>query len=211
MHATVFRKIRTATDRKRSCRYHRNPARCASQRQDYKQARSKHRPPCSDPGYADGQNASPPLAAIIPSKLPAHGRQWCWGSASTTARESGARRSTGSARTCLLSPITCPGYDGRPATSSPRDPCAIAAELHDRLAAEGRSSLHLLVGHSLGEHNAYLYPRETAALVLGDAKPPDHLQAVGEKVPAAALLFKAVRSIVFRRSCARNSTRKISA
>ncbi|HWI85715.1 MAG TPA: alpha/beta fold hydrolase, partial [Sphingomonas sp.] len=65
-----------------------------------------------------------------------------------------------------------PGYGRTPKPRTPRDPCSIATELHDRLRIERITPPYLLVGHSLGGQYAYafarLFPQETAGLVLVD-------------------------------------------
>lgn len=94
-----------------------------------------------------------------------------------------------------------PGYRSTPASTTPRDPCTIARELHDRLAAAGKAPPYLLVGHSLGGQYAYAfarqYPDAVAGLVLVDATPPGHLQALRNATPAAGGILKLLRATVF--------------
>lgn len=94
-----------------------------------------------------------------------------------------------------------PGYGKSPATTAPRDPCTIARGLHDRLAAARIPPPYVLVGHSLGGQYAYafarLYPEETAGLVLVDATPPGHWQALQKDMPAQATALKVLKSLTF--------------
>ena len=97
-----------------------------------------------------------------------------------------------------------PGYGATPASLTPRDPCTIAQELHSRLAEAGVSPPYLLVGHSLGGQYAYafarLYPQDTSGLVLVDATPPGHWQALQREMPAEATALKVLKSLTFSRT-----------
>jgi pimeloyl-ACP methyl ester carboxylesterase len=94
-----------------------------------------------------------------------------------------------------------PGYGASGAPSGARDPCSVAAETHELLAASGLKPPYVLVGHSLGGlyQHAYarLYPDEVAALVLLDPTHPQHWQAMQREAPAAAAAVKALRATVF--------------
>lgn len=94
-----------------------------------------------------------------------------------------------------------PGYGGTRAAEDERDPCTIAAELHDRLVRADRRPPYVLVGHSLGGQYAYafarMFPGEVAGLVLVDATPPGHWQTIRGEAPAIAGLLNAMRKVVF--------------
>jgi pimeloyl-ACP methyl ester carboxylesterase len=94
-----------------------------------------------------------------------------------------------------------PGYGRTPAAATDRDPCTIAGELHDRLLQAGRRPPYVLVGHSLGGQYAYafsrLYPQETAGLVLVDATPPGHWQAMQREAPGLARLLNTMKAVSF--------------
>lgn len=100
-----------------------------------------------------------------------------------------------------------PGYGGTPASKSPRDPCTIASELHERLRASGIRPPYLLVGHSLGGQYAYafarLYPEEMAGLVLLDATPIGHWQALQRQLPEQADTLRVIRLFAFSRTMRR--------
>lgn len=100
-----------------------------------------------------------------------------------------------------------PGYGNTAAAATPRDPCTIATELHARLATAGRAPPFVLVGHSLGGQYAYafarLYPEEVAGLVLVDATPLGHRQAVQDHLPAAAAMLRIMRATLFSRTMRR--------
>lgn len=97
-----------------------------------------------------------------------------------------------------------PGYGKTPATSAPRDPCTIARELHERLASAHIPPPYVLVGHSLGGQYAYafarLYRQETRGLVLVDATPPGHWEALQKEMPAHAGALKALKALTFSRT-----------
>jgi len=94
-----------------------------------------------------------------------------------------------------------PGYGASPAASGPRDPCAVAAELHALLAATGVKPPYVLVGHSLGGLYQYvfarLYPGEVAGLVLLDPTHPRHWQTMQAEAPGAAAVIKGLRATLF--------------
>lgn len=100
-----------------------------------------------------------------------------------------------------------PGYGKTPATSAPRDPCTIARELHERLASAHIPPPYLLVGHSLGGQYAYafarLYPHDTKGLVLADATPPGHWEALQSEMPAHAGALKVLKALTFSRTMRR--------
>lgn len=97
-----------------------------------------------------------------------------------------------------------PGYGKSPATHTPRDPCTIARELHERLAAAHIAPPYILVGHSLGGQYAYafarLYPAETKGLLLLDATPPGHWEALQKEMPAQAGALKVLKALTFSRT-----------
>lgn len=94
-----------------------------------------------------------------------------------------------------------PGYGGTAPTDSERDPCTIASELHDRLGRAGQKPPYILVGHSLGGQYAYafarLYPDEMAGLILVDATPPGHWEAIRAEAPGIAKMLEVVKAISF--------------
>lgn len=100
-----------------------------------------------------------------------------------------------------------PGYGKSPATHTPRDPCTIARELHERLAAAHIPPPYILVGHSLGGQYAYafarLYPAETKGLLLVDATPPGHWDALQREMPAQASALKVLKALTFSRTMRR--------
>ncbi|MDF8335179.1 alpha/beta fold hydrolase [Novosphingobium cyanobacteriorum] len=100
-----------------------------------------------------------------------------------------------------------PGYGGTPVSLTPRDPCTIAHELHERLAQAGVRPPYVLVGHSLGGRYAYafarLYPQDTTGLVLVDATPPGHWDALQREMPAQATALKVIKSLTFSRAMRR--------
>lgn len=89
-----------------------------------------------------------------------------------------------------------PGYAGVPQAEGGRDPCSIARELHELLAARGLKPPYLLVGHSLGGLYQYvyarLYPGEVAGLVLVDPTHPQHWATMQREAPDTALLIKSI-------------------
>lgn len=96
------------------------------------------------------------------------------------------------------------GYGKTPATNAPRDPCTIARELHERLASARIPPPYVLVGHSLGGQYAYafarLYHHETRGLVLLDATPPGHWEALQQAMPAHAGALKVLKALTFSRT-----------
>lgn len=94
-----------------------------------------------------------------------------------------------------------PGYGGSSAARAPRDPCAIADELHAALQAARVPPPYLLVGHSIGglyqAAFAKLYPAETAALLLLDPTHPDHWATLQRDVPALAGTVSVLRNTAF--------------
>ncbi len=94
-----------------------------------------------------------------------------------------------------------PGYGGTAAAVTERDPCTIASELHGRLIRAGVQPPYILVGHSLGGQYAYafarMYPDETAGVVLVDATPPGHWQAMQAEAPGMARILDIVKAASF--------------
>ncbi|MGM9484547.1 alpha/beta fold hydrolase [Roseateles sp. NT4] len=95
-----------------------------------------------------------------------------------------------------------PSYGGSgPLPAQPRDPCAIAHELHAALQAAGQRPPYVLVGHSIGGLYQYafarLYPSEVAALLLVDPTHPDHWARMQQEAPGPARLLGAARASLF--------------
>lgn len=95
-----------------------------------------------------------------------------------------------------------PGYGESSAVpASPRDPCAVAHELHQALQAAGLKPPYLLVGHSIGGLYQYayarLYPEDVAAVLLVDPTHPDHWARMQREAPAAARVAAGMRAAVF--------------
>lgn len=96
-----------------------------------------------------------------------------------------------------------PGYGGSSAApaAGPRDPCAIAHELHAVLQATGQRPPYVLVGHSIGGLYQYafarLYPAEVAAVLLVDPTHPDHWARLQQEASGAARLVGAARATLF--------------
>ncbi|MBA4760512.1 alpha/beta hydrolase [Sphingomonas sp.] len=97
-----------------------------------------------------------------------------------------------------------PGYGKTPAANAPRDPCTIARELHERLALAQIPPPYVLVGHSLGGQYAYafarLYRHEIKGLVLVDATPPGHWEALQKEMPTHAGALKVLKALTFSRT-----------
>ena len=100
-----------------------------------------------------------------------------------------------------------PGYGATPASLTPRDPCTIAHELHERLTQAFVKPPYVMVGHSLGGQYAYafarLYPQDTSGLVLVDATPPGHWDALQREMPAEATALKIIKRLTFSRAMRR--------
>ncbi|MDP4302667.1 alpha/beta fold hydrolase [Leptothrix discophora] len=94
-----------------------------------------------------------------------------------------------------------PGYGDSPSTTSPRDPCQVARDLHAALRDAKVPPPYLLVGHSLGglyqDVFARLYPDETAGLLLLDPTHPEHGATLQRETPKTAALLSGLRSTVF--------------
>ncbi len=94
-----------------------------------------------------------------------------------------------------------PGYGDSSAAKAPRDPCAIAEELHAALKAAHVPPPYLLVGHSIGglyqAAFAKLYPAETAAVLLLDPTHPEHWATLQREVPAMAGTVSVLRNTAF--------------
>lgn len=95
-----------------------------------------------------------------------------------------------------------PGYgDSSAVPASPRDPCAVAHEMHRVLRAAGVKPPYLLVGHSIGGLYQYayarLYPADVAAVLLVDPTHPDHWARMQREAPAAARVAAGMRAAVF--------------
>lgn len=94
-----------------------------------------------------------------------------------------------------------PGYGDSPSTSAPRDPCQAARELHAALRDAHVPPPYLLVGHSLGGLYqvvfAWLYPDETAGLLLLDPTHPEHWATLQRETPKTAAIVTGLRSTLF--------------
>lgn len=95
-----------------------------------------------------------------------------------------------------------PGYGESGAVpSTPRDPCAVAHELHQALQVAGVKPPYLLVGHSIGGLYQYayarLYPADVAAVLLVDPTHPDHWARMQREAPAAARVAAGMRVAAF--------------
>ncbi|WP_176256863.1 alpha/beta fold hydrolase [Derxia lacustris] len=94
-----------------------------------------------------------------------------------------------------------PGYGDSASVAGPRDPCSVAAELHQLLQSAGLPPPYLLVGHSLGglyQHAfARLYPQDVAGVLLLDPTHPDHLVSLKATSPALAGTVQVMRSVLF--------------
>ncbi|MEW6445609.1 MAG: alpha/beta hydrolase [Pseudomonadota bacterium] len=101
-----------------------------------------------------------------------------------------------------FAPITLDraGYGDQPIIEGARrDPCAIAREQHERLAAMGLRPPYILVGHSLGGLYQYvyarLYPEDVTGVVLIDPTAPGHWELVQEHHPALATALETMLSV----------------
>ena len=94
-----------------------------------------------------------------------------------------------------------PGYGDSKRTSTARDPCSIAEELHQLTRQTGVSPPFVLVGHSMGGLYQYCYalryPNEVAGLILIDPTHPDHLKEMKKQAPAQASLLNVLRYSLF--------------
>jgi len=94
-----------------------------------------------------------------------------------------------------------PGYGHSSRTTGPRDPCTIAADLHQMLQAADIRPPYLLVGHSLGGLYQYafakLYPEDVAGAVLLDPTHPRHWESMQRDAPSAARLMRIMRATTF--------------
>ena len=90
-----------------------------------------------------------------------------------------------------------PGYGVTPARQGVRDPCTIAAEQRQLLAASGAKPPYVLVGHSLGGLYQYvyakLYPSDVAGVVLIDPTHPQHWEQVQLSSPVMARVISSMR------------------
>jgi pimeloyl-ACP methyl ester carboxylesterase len=95
-----------------------------------------------------------------------------------------------------------PGYGWSRSTAQPRDPAAIARDLHAALQARAVPPPYLLVGHSLGglyvQAFARLFPGETAGLVLVDPTHPDQWTRMQVEAPTDHRVVSAL-SMLFPR------------
>ena len=94
-----------------------------------------------------------------------------------------------------------PGYGASRKTTTPRDPCTIAAQQHELLAQAGLKPPYVLVGHGMGGLYQYvyarLYPQDVAGLVLLDPTHPDHWRRMQSDAPTSAMAIKARRKLMF--------------
>lgn len=94
-----------------------------------------------------------------------------------------------------------PGYGGSDSVAGARDPCSVAAELHELLKRAGIRPPYLLVGHSLGGlyHHAFarMYPQEVSGVLLLDPTHPDHIASLKIDAPARAAAAQGMHLILF--------------
>ncbi|PMQ15958.1 alpha/beta fold hydrolase [Janthinobacterium sp. AD80] len=94
-----------------------------------------------------------------------------------------------------------PGYGDSQKTSTPRDPCTIAAQQRALLAQAGLKPPYVLVGHGLGGLYQYvyarLYPQDVAGLVLLDPTHPQQWSRMQTEASTYAMLLKTRRKLMF--------------
>jgi len=94
-----------------------------------------------------------------------------------------------------------PGYGKSVVAVSPRDPCTIAAELHETLRVAKLAPPYVLVGHSLGGLYQYafvkLYPNEVVGMLLIEPTHPDHWARMQKEASFSAGIVRTMRHTVF--------------
>jgi len=94
-----------------------------------------------------------------------------------------------------------PGYGDSRKTTTPRDPCTIAAQQRALLAQAGLKPPYVLVGHGLGGLYQYvyarLYPQDVAGLVLLDPTHPQQWNRMQTDASTYAMLVKTRRKLMF--------------
>ena len=94
-----------------------------------------------------------------------------------------------------------PGYGASQKTTTPRDPCTIAAQQRALLAQTGVKPPYILVGQGLGGLYQYvyakLYPQDVAGLILLDPTHPQQWQRMQTDASTYAMLLKTRRKLMF--------------
>ncbi|MDX8122063.1 alpha/beta hydrolase [Janthinobacterium sp. GMG2] len=94
-----------------------------------------------------------------------------------------------------------PGYGDSQKTTTPRDPCTIAAQQRALLTQAGLKPPYVLVGHGLGGLYQYvyarLYPQDVAGLVLLDPTHPQQWNRLQTDASTYAMLVKTRRKLMF--------------
>ncbi|WP_176461020.1 alpha/beta fold hydrolase [Janthinobacterium sp. PC23-8] len=94
-----------------------------------------------------------------------------------------------------------PGYGASQKTTTPRDPCTIAAQQRALLAQAGLKPPYILVGQGLGGLYQYvyarLYPQDVAGLILLDPTHPQQWQRMQTEATTYAMLLKTRRKLMF--------------
>lgn len=94
-----------------------------------------------------------------------------------------------------------PGYGASQKTTTPRDPCTIAAQQRALLAQTGVKPPYILVGQGLGGLYQYvyarLYPQDVAGLILLDPTHPQQWQRMQTDATTYAMLLKTRRKLMF--------------
>ncbi len=94
-----------------------------------------------------------------------------------------------------------PGYGASQKTTTPRDPCTIAAQQRALLAQAGVKPPYILVGQGLGGLYQYvyarLYPQDIAGLILLDPTHPQQWQRMQTEATTYAMLLKTRRKLMF--------------
>lgn len=94
-----------------------------------------------------------------------------------------------------------PGYGASQKTTTPRDPCTIAAQQRALLAQAGLKPPYILVGQGLGGLYQYvyarLYPQDVAGLILLDPTHPQQWQRMQTDATTYAMLLKTRRKLMF--------------
>ena len=94
-----------------------------------------------------------------------------------------------------------PGYGASQKTTTPRDPCTIAAQQRALLGQAGLKPPYILVGQGLGGLYQYvyarLYPQDVAGLILLDPTHPQQWQRMQTDASTYAMLLKTRRKLMF--------------
>ena len=94
-----------------------------------------------------------------------------------------------------------PGYGASQKTTTPRDPCTIAAQQRALLGQAGLKPPYILVGQGLGGLYQYvyarLYPQDVAGLILLDPTHPQQWLRMQTDASTYAMLLKTRRKLMF--------------